>query len=112
MRMYLLVPLNDDLIVPASPPGIDHLMVTKRKTVTLRHLFSQNATEQQIVGATLDFVNGATIVIDEVPDSLKYLEFEPFPMTPMRRQVAESSLETWRKMIYGDKAPQIDVGDA
>lgn len=88
-------------------------MVTAKKTVILRNLFSENSpTEREIVEATIAFVNGATIVVDDVPDSLKHLQLVPAPMTPTQRRIAEDSLRGWRKLVHGGKPPETNIRDA
>jgi hypothetical protein len=110
----LYVPLNDGLMVPASPPVIRCFMVTRQKRVVLRNLLSAGPTDREIVEATVAFVNGATIVIDDVPDSLKHLRLEAAPMLPAERQVAEDSLRVLQGLIYGatDSSPEADSGIA
>src|ERR1700674_605061 len=88
-------------------------MVTRKKQVILRNLFSENSpTESEIVEATVAFVNGATIVIDDVPESLKYLELVEAPATPTQMRVAKDSLKTWKRLLQslrGNKSSESEL---
>jgi hypothetical protein len=101
LMAYCAVPLSRALIVPTSPPPTSDFMVTAKRKFTLRVNFTGGSpTDRDIVDATIAFVNGAKVVI---VDTLGPDDWTRGPLTPNERKLAEESLTTWKKLVYGDQ---------